>query len=102
MSISILLSGFLGGLVRGLMGFVKHQYAYKEVPFRVTYFTGMTFLSGLIGFLSTIAIENIGFTLEGTFSPALGFIVGYAGGDFIENVYKIIIKKSSLYTKEEK
>jgi len=31
------------------------------------------------------------------FTPALAFILGHAGGDFIENIYKIIIKKSSLY-----
>ena len=29
--------------------------------------------------------------------PWLYFIIGYAGGGFIENIYKIIIKKSSLY-----
>ena len=44
-----------------------------------------------------MAMKEVGFTLEGVFSPALSFIVGYAGGDFIENIYKIIIKKSSLY-----
>jgi len=26
------------------------------------------------------------------------FVTGYAGGDFLENVYKIIIKKPSLYS----
>ncbi|MBD3208767.1 MAG: hypothetical protein GF370_04980 [Candidatus Nealsonbacteria bacterium] len=102
MGIEIFLSGFGGGAVRGLVGFMKHQFAYKEVPFNLSYFLGMTFLSGMIGLVSSTAIQNVGFTLEGSFSPALSFIVGYAGGDFIENIYKIIIKKSSFYPKEKK
>jgi len=43
-------------------------------------------------------VNEVGFTFLGSFTPALGFIVGYAGGDFIENIYKIIIKKSSIYS----
>jgi len=97
MYLQILISGFGGGVVRGLVGFIKHQFSYKNVPFDLPYFLGMAFLSGMIGLLSAMAMKEVGFTLEGVFSPALSFIVGYAGGDFIENVYKIIIKKSSLY-----
>jgi hypothetical protein len=95
---SILIAGFFGGVVRGLVGFIKHQFSYKNVPFRLSYFLGMSFLSGITGLVSAMAIKEIGFTLEGVFSPALSFIIGYAGGDFIENIYKIIIKKSSLYS----
>jgi len=57
----------------------------------------MMFISGIIGLLAAMAVKEIGFTLLGSFTPALAFIVGYAGGDFLENIYKIIIKKSSLY-----
>jgi len=96
MYLEIIIAGFLGGAFRGLVGFIKHQLAYKNVPFNLTYFLGMTFLSGVVGLISVMAIKEIGFTLEGLFTPALGFIIGYAGGDFIENIYKIIIKKSSL------
>jgi len=95
--IYILIAGFFGGVVRKLVGFIKHQFSYKNVPFRLSYFLGMSFLSGITGLVSAMAIKEIGFTLEGVFSPALSFIIGYAGGDFIENIYKIIIKKSSLY-----
>ncbi len=103
MYLEILIAGFGGGAVRGLVGFIKHQFSYKNVGFNLPYFSGMVFLSGIIGLLCAAAIKNLGFAFEGMFSPALGFIVGYAGGDFIENIYKIIIKKSSLYpTKEEK
>ncbi len=97
MYFQILIAGFGGGVVRGLTGFIKHQFAYKNVPFKVSYFLGTVIISGIIGFLSASAVQNIGFSLEGMFTPALSFIVGYAGGDFIENIYKILIKKSSLY-----
>ncbi len=96
----ILIAGFGGGVVRGLVGFIKHQFSYKNVGFNLPYFLGMSFLSGVIGLLSAVAVKGIGFYLEGGFSPALSFIIGYAGGDFIENIYKILIKKSSLYPTE--
>lgn len=101
---AIIVASFGGGVVRGLVGFVKHQFSYKNVPFKPVYFLCMILLSGIIGVLVVLAIKEIGFTLAGAFSPALSFIVGYAGGDFVENIYKIIIKKSSLYplSKDEK
>ena len=95
--LTIIIWSFGGGLIRGLAGFVKHQFSYKDVKFEFNYFIGMMFLSGIIGTIAAIAVKELGFTLLGNFTPALGFIVGYAGGDFIENIYKIIIKKSSLF-----
>lgn len=95
--LAILLASFGGGAVRGLVGFLKHQFSYKNTSFRPTYFLGMTFVSGIVGAVASLAIKEIGFTLEGLFSPSLGFIIGYAGGDFIENIYKIIIKRSALF-----
>jgi len=97
MFIYIFLAAFGGGFIRGLVGFIKHQFSYKNVPFRPKYFIGMMFVSGLVGMVATIAIKELGFTLFGQFTPALAFIIGYAGGDFVENIYKIIIKKSSIY-----
>ena len=93
----ILIAGFTGGAIRGLVGFIKHQFSYKNVGFDMKYFFGMVFLSGIIGILAVGAIKEVGFTFNDTFSPALSFIIGYAGGDFLENIYKIIVKKSSLY-----
>ncbi len=93
----IFIAAFCGGLIRGLVGWIKHQFSYKNVPFRWNYFLGMMTLSGLVGMVATIAIKELGFTLFGQFTPALAFVIGYAGGDFIENIYKIIIKKSNLY-----
>ena len=95
--VSIFIAAFGGGVLRGLVGFIKHQFSYKSVPFRLWYFLAMMFISGVVGVLATLAIKEIGFTLLDSFTPALAFIIGYAGGDFIENIYKIIIKKSSIY-----
>ena len=95
----LFIAAFGGGLLRGLVGFIKHQFSYKNVGFNLKYFLGMMFISGIIGLVAAIAIRELGFTLLGEFTPALAFIIGYAGGDFIENIYKIIIKKSNLYEK---
>ena len=97
MYLAILIAGFFGGVVRGLVGFIKHQFSYKNVPFSLKYFLGMSFLSGIIGISVAAAIKEIGFSYQGFVTPALAFIIGYAGGDFVENIYKIIIKKSSIY-----
>jgi hypothetical protein len=99
----ILIAGFGGGVTRGLVGFIKHQFAYKNVKFGISYFLSMMFASGAIGVLSAMAIKETGikFLDSGYFTPALAFIIGYAGGDFLENIFKIIIKKSSLYSGEE-
>jgi hypothetical protein len=92
---SILIAGFGGGFVRGLIGFLKHQYDYKNVGFSLSYFFIMMFLSGVVGVLVAKAIDGSWIVLEGVdyFSPSLAFIVGYAGGDFLEGIWKILIKK---------
>ncbi len=86
-------------MVRGLVGYVKHQYSYKNVGFDVSYFFGMSFLSGVIGVLCAVATRELGLVFFGeSFTPAIAFFVGYAGGDFVENVAKIIMKEPSLYS----
>ena len=99
MYISILIAGFGGGVIRGLVGFIKHQYFYKRVGFRLPYFLAMMFLSGVIGLLAAIVTRELGITFLGLdyITPAIAFVVGYAGGDFIENLYKIILKKPTIY-----
>ncbi|MFW6283366.1 MAG: hypothetical protein ACOC1P_04925 [Minisyncoccales bacterium] len=97
--IQILVAGFVGGIVRGLVGYIKHQFSYSRVEFKLLYFLNIMFLSGIVGLIVTAAVRNAGITFfkVDSFSPALAVIIGYAGGDFVENIYKIIIKKSSLY-----
>lgn len=91
--ISILIAGFGGGFVRGLIGFIKNQYNYKNIGFNLSYFFVMMFLSGIIGLLTALAINTSSISLEGIsyISPSIAFIIGYAGGDFLEGVYKIFI-----------
>lgn len=96
---SILIAGFGGGVIRGLVGFIKHQFAYKNVGFSVSYFLVMMFLSGVVGILTAVAVRELGIPLLGSVvvTPAIAFVVGYAGGDILENIYKIILRKNSLY-----
>ena len=102
MYFSLLAAGFGGGMVRGLLGFIKHQYSYKNVGFNLPYFFGMSFLSGIVGVLVAMAVVNAGFNIEGVeyVSPGLAFIIGYAGGDFLESLYKVILEKFSLGKKK--
>lgn len=95
----VLIAGFGGGVVRGLVGFIKHQFKFKNVSFKVWYFLGMMFLSGIIGLLTAVAVKEAGVTTLGVdvITPGIAFIIGYAGGDFIENVYKIVFKKLSIF-----
>ena len=63
--LSILVDGFGGGVVRGLVGFIKHQYSYKSVSFKLPYFLAMMFISGVVGILAAIAIKELGLTFFG-------------------------------------
>ena len=99
MYIQIAIAAFGGGVIRGLVGFIKHQYSYKRVGFHLPYFLGMMLLSGIIGLLAAIATKEMGIAFLGLdyITPAIAFVIGYAGGDFIENLYKIILKKQTVF-----
>lgn len=95
--ISIIIAGFGGGAVRGLVGFLKKEssYSYKNPSFNIPYFFLMAFLSGIVGLLTAVAVKESAIAIEGlsSVSPAIAFIIGYAGGDFLEGLYKIILKR---------
>lgn len=96
--LSILIAGFGGGMVRGLVGFIKYQYSYKNIGFNLPYFFIMMFISGVVGLIVTAAIRDMAeYVPTVPFSPGLAMVAGYAGGDFIENLYKIIFRKTSIY-----
>jgi len=97
--ISVLLAGFIGGVLRGLMGYIKYRSSYKNVPFQLGYFAFSVVVSGAVGLLAAWITKDLGITFLGlsAITPALAVIIGYAGGDFIENLFKIITGKSSLY-----
>lgn len=94
----LLIYGALGGIVRGLVGYMKYQFSYKNVPFNWRYFLIVVGLSAGVGMSVTWAINGSGITVYGIseLNPALAFIIGYAGGDFLENVYKILAGKPFL------
>jgi len=56
-------------------------------------------ISGLIGLTSAWVVKELGITFMGAeqLSPAIALIVGYAGGDFLENIFKIIAKEPILF-----
>lgn len=94
-----LIAGLLGGLLRGGMGLFKYTTSYKDVEIRPFYFAGMVALTGVIGWTSAwIAQDAIAIFLE-IESPPLSFAVvaGYAGGDFIENLFKIATREPQLF-----
>lgn len=97
--ITLLLAGAFGGVIRGLMGFLKHRLSYKNVEFNYRYFLTTVGLSAFIGAVVTWAIvaSELGLPLINQINPALALIVGYAGGDIIENIYKLLIGKTVLF-----
>lgn len=93
--VSLLVAGFGGGMLRGCIGYLKHQYSYKNVGFDLPYFYGMSFLSGIVGLLSSVAINESGMLSSiGYFTSAHAFLIGYAGGDFLDGIYKIILNRN--------
>jgi hypothetical protein len=86
----------------GLVGFAKHQYSYKSVGFKWWYFLLMVGIAGIVGLAAGWLVKGV-VELDGTLEVTkfYAFIAGYAGGDFIENVYKIIAQKPSLYALPE-
>ena len=92
-------AGFIGGIIRGVVGILKYLLSYKDVQMKWGYFGGMALVSGLIGLVSAWVIHELGVAFVGieTMSPAIALIVGYAGGDFLENIFKIVTKQPILF-----
>ncbi len=88
----ILIAGFCGGALRGIIGYTKYKTSYKEVKFEWKYFLFMVGVSGIAGLITAAVIRETNI-LPTMVNPAIAFIVGYAGGDFLENIYKIIGRK---------
>lgn len=96
---AIIIAGFGGGVVRGLVGFLKHKYSYKEVVFSFPSFLSTVCIAGGVGVITALAVKELGFTFLGVpLSPAMALVIGYAGGDFLENIVKIITKSPDLYS----
>jgi uncharacterized membrane protein YeaQ/YmgE (transglycosylase-associated protein family) len=80
-------SGFFGGIIRGLVGFVKNKAIEKANHFKPTYFWATIAISGIVGAAAGILADT---------EWQVSFLAGYAGTDFIESLYKIKIKKRFL------
>lgn len=95
---SFVIAGIIGGLLRGGLGVAKYSLSYKDVNLRPWYFGGTVALSGIIGGAAAWVTNDLGVGLLGVekLSPAIALIIGYAGGDFLENIAKILFKKTDL------
>lgn len=98
MELAILLFfGGIGGVARGLVGFSKYYTSYKNVVFSWKYFLLTVGLSAALGAGVVWVIRDSGLSFQGlTLNGAAAFILGYAGGDVLENLYKILGKKPLL------
>ncbi len=94
-----LIAGFIGGLLRGGMGLFKYTTSYKDIEIRPLYFGGMVLLTGIIGWVSSWIVKDaLDIFLEVKEVPlSFAIVSGYAGGDFIENVFKIAMKEPQLF-----
>jgi len=88
------LMGFVGGVIRAVVGLIKYSQRYKDVAFRPKYLLGTVLLSGVIGFISAWIIKDLGVVILGSEEVPLsvGLIAGYAGGDLIDNLFKIVLR----------
>lgn len=96
---SILIAGFAGGALRALTGYIKSKsLSKKEVHFRPLSFLATTGVSGAVGLLAAwVSLDlNLTFLTGIPITPAIASVIGYAGGDFLESLYKIFSKTSSL------
>lgn len=94
MDLYYLLGGLLGGVIRGLVGYVKYISSYKGVKFQWLYFSVMVGLSGVIGLVTGWVANGI---LLSEMNLLYAFLAGYAGGDFMENAFKIVFKKPTIF-----
>jgi hypothetical protein len=96
---SFLIAGFIGGLLRGGVGLVKYITSYKDVEIRPYYFISSVLLSGLIGYVAAWILKDVAHLfLEIDTAPiSFALIAGYAGGDLIENLFKIGMKEPNLF-----
>lgn len=93
------LAGIGGGVVRGLAGYFKYLTAYKEVKFDVRYFCITVGLAGLIGGIAGVIANGV--LVDSGMNIYYAVLAGYAGGDFLENAFKIVFKKPMLFKMPE-
>lgn len=95
----VIIFGFVGGVVMGLVGYLKYHSSYKNTGFSLNYFLFSIGISGIVGLIAAWVIKDLDITFLGlsTITPAISIIIGYACGDFVENLFKMITDKSYLF-----
>ncbi len=78
-------AGFGGGVVRGLVGFVKNKTIEKADHFKPSYFVVTILIAGIVWAAAGVLADT---------EWQVSFLAGYAGTDFIENLYKIKVAKN--------
>ena len=81
----IFIAGFLGGVIRGLVGITKYVNATpsKKRKVRREWIVLSLLSSGGMGLLAGVFIAN---------DVKFALVAGYAGTDFIESMFKIKMK----------
>jgi len=74
-------TGLLGGLVRGIVGITKQStFTPEKFQFHWKYFAFTMFVSALVGLVA-------GIIADGDWRVSL--LAGYAGTDFLESLYRL-------------
>jgi zinc transporter ZupT len=95
MDITFIVMGLLGGIIRGLVGFTKYLTSYKGVKFNWAYFGITVGVSGLVGGISGWIFNGI--MGADAMNQFYAFIAGYAGGDFLENSFRVLFKQPTMF-----
>lgn len=82
----VFLAGFLGGVIRALVGITKKvRSSSKKKKIRKDYIILNVLSGGGTGLLVGLFINDVKFAL----------LAGYAGSDFLENLFKIKMEKET-------
>ena len=92
-------AGFLGGIIRGMVGIIKYTQSYKDVKLSPLYLSITLGGSGVIGLICAWVTQDLGISFLGleTRPVSIAVVIGYAGGDFMENIFKIIVKEPDIF-----
>jgi len=76
-----IITGLLGGLVRGIVGITKQStFTPEKFQFHWKYFAFTMFVSALVGLISGIIADG---------DWRISLLAGYAGTDFLESLYRL-------------
>ena len=79
------LFGLLGGLIRAVVGLLKHHRTKNKTKFKPYYLITTLVIAGAIGTVTSLALTS---------NHLINLIAGYAGIDLLEGMLKIIRKKN--------